>query len=110
MSNSLSRPSELFRNGTFGTREGKNNRLGRNPMKFGQMIRNVGIQKNLNSQTQSTDSNLRPRLEGSGTSKDLPTLGPRVEGRNEIRNLPCGRRGEGLVEFCDFEPCLRNKL
>ncbi|GBM99509.1 hypothetical protein AVEN_1071-1 [Araneus ventricosus] len=59
----------------------------------------------LKSKTQSADSNLRPRCEGSSKSKDLPTLGPRVEARNEIRNLPCG-----LVEFCDFEPCLKTNF
>ncbi|GBO43581.1 hypothetical protein AVEN_253456-1 [Araneus ventricosus] len=57
-----------------------------------QMIRNGRIQKNLSSKTQTADCNLRPRLEGGGTSKDLPTLGPRVEGRNETRNLPCGEK------------------
>ncbi|GBO23601.1 hypothetical protein AVEN_233970-1 [Araneus ventricosus] len=57
---------------------------------FEQVIRNGEIQKNLNSKTQSADSNLRNRLEGSGTPKDLPTLGPRVEGGNETRNLPLG--------------------
>ncbi|GBM10226.1 hypothetical protein AVEN_177494-1 [Araneus ventricosus] len=49
--------------------------------------------RGLNSTTQFVDSNLRSRLEGGGISKDLPTLEPRVEGRNETRNLPCG----GLV-------------
>ncbi|GBO11570.1 hypothetical protein AVEN_49325-1 [Araneus ventricosus] len=58
-----------------------------------QMIQNGGIQKNLNSKTQSIDSDLRPRLEGSSSSKDLPTLEPRFEGRNETRILPCGGRG-----------------
>ncbi|GBO07934.1 hypothetical protein AVEN_217668-1 [Araneus ventricosus] len=43
-----------------------------------QMIRNGGmIQKNLKSKTQSADSNLRPRCEGS----------------NETRNPPRGGRG-----------------
>ncbi|GBL94732.1 hypothetical protein AVEN_71867-1 [Araneus ventricosus] len=56
------------------------------------MIRNGGIQKNLKSQTQSSDSNLRPLCEGSGKTKYLPTLAPRVEARNETRNLPRGGR------------------
>ncbi|GBO06046.1 hypothetical protein AVEN_234013-1 [Araneus ventricosus] len=51
-----------------------------------------GIQKNLNSKTQSTDSYLRPRCEGSGKTKDLPTLAPRVKARNETRNPPGGGR------------------
>ncbi|GBM86856.1 hypothetical protein AVEN_223905-1 [Araneus ventricosus] len=55
-----------------------------------QMIRNGAIQKNLKSKTQSADSNLRPRCEGSGKTKDLPTLVPRVEIRNETRNHPRG--------------------
>ncbi|GBN56979.1 hypothetical protein AVEN_51936-1 [Araneus ventricosus] len=58
-----------------------------------QMIRNGGIQKNLKSKTQSADSNLRPRCEGSGKTKDLPILAPRVEARNETRNPPRGGRG-----------------
>ncbi|GBM92327.1 hypothetical protein AVEN_136371-1 [Araneus ventricosus] len=53
-----------------------------------QMIRSGGIQKNLKSKTQSADSNLRPRCEGSGKTKDLPTLAPRVEARNETQNPP----------------------
>ncbi|GBO45963.1 hypothetical protein AVEN_166717-1 [Araneus ventricosus] len=52
-----------------------------------QMIRNGGIKKNLKSKTQSIDSNLRPRCEGSGktafngtTRRDWksPTWGRRV--------------------------------
>ncbi|GBO20343.1 hypothetical protein AVEN_182847-1 [Araneus ventricosus] len=64
-----------------------------NPSNLEQMIRNGGIQKNLKSKTQSADSNLRPRCEGSGKTKDLPTLAPRVEARNENRNHPRGGRG-----------------
>ncbi|GBL83042.1 hypothetical protein AVEN_165275-1 [Araneus ventricosus] len=64
------------------------------------MIESGGIQKNSKSKTSSADSNLGPRCEAIGTSKDLPTLEPRFEGRNETRNLPCG-----WIEFCDFEPC-----
>ncbi|GBL83465.1 hypothetical protein AVEN_196326-1 [Araneus ventricosus] len=59
-----------------------------------QMIRNDEIQKNLKSKIQSADSNLRPRLEGNGKTKDMPTLAPRDEGRNETRIPPCGGRGE----------------
>ncbi|GBN01226.1 hypothetical protein AVEN_254363-1 [Araneus ventricosus] len=55
------------------------------------MFRNGGIRKNLNSKTQSADSNLRPPFEGSGKTKDLPTLALRVEARNDTRNPP--RRG-----------------
>ncbi|GBO43073.1 hypothetical protein AVEN_176697-1 [Araneus ventricosus] len=58
-----------------------------------QMIRNGGIQKNLKSKTQSADSNLRPPCEGSGKTKDLPTLAPRVEARNETQNPQHGGRG-----------------
>ncbi|GBL93906.1 hypothetical protein AVEN_261871-1, partial [Araneus ventricosus] len=32
--------------------------------------------------TPPADSNLGPRCEASGKTKDLPTLGPPVEGRN----------------------------
>ncbi|GBN86166.1 hypothetical protein AVEN_58163-1 [Araneus ventricosus] len=52
--------------------------------------RNVkaGIPTNSKSNTSCADSNLGPRLEGSGTSKDLPTLRPRVEGRkSKIRRV-----------------------
>ncbi|GBM29889.1 hypothetical protein AVEN_246453-1 [Araneus ventricosus] len=58
-----------------------------------QMIRNDGIPKDLKSKTQSADSNFRPRCEDSDKTKDLPTLVPRVEARNETRNSPCGGRG-----------------
>ncbi|GBO05623.1 hypothetical protein AVEN_38236-1 [Araneus ventricosus] len=58
-----------------------------------QMIRNSGIQKNLKSKTQSADSNLRPRCEGSGETKDLPALAPRVEAKNKTENPRVGGRG-----------------
>ncbi|GBN64040.1 hypothetical protein AVEN_158701-1, partial [Araneus ventricosus] len=77
----------------FGTREGKNNRQGRNPMTFGENDSKWWNSKELKFQNSIHRFNLRPRFEGSGTSKDLSTLGPRVEGRNETRNLPCGGRG-----------------
>ncbi|GBN54755.1 hypothetical protein AVEN_169142-1 [Araneus ventricosus] len=57
-----------------------------------QIIQNGGIPKNLNSKTQCADSNLRPRCKVSGKTKDLPTLTPRVEARNEIRNPSGGER------------------
>ncbi|GBN67461.1 hypothetical protein AVEN_93675-1 [Araneus ventricosus] len=57
-----------------------------------QIIRNGGIQKSSKSKTQSADSNLRPRREGSVKTKDLPTLAPCVEGRNETRNPSHGGR------------------
>ncbi|GBM12098.1 hypothetical protein AVEN_19078-1, partial [Araneus ventricosus] len=69
-----------------------------------------GIPTNSNSKTPSTDSNLGPRCEGAGRTKDLHTLGPRVETRNETRNPPCGGGGEGWEEFCDFEPCLKTNF
>ncbi|GBN90879.1 hypothetical protein AVEN_37182-1 [Araneus ventricosus] len=53
----------------------------------------AGIQTNSKSNTSCADSKLGPRLDGSCTSKDLPTLRLRVEGRNETRNLPCRGRG-----------------
>ncbi|GBN21776.1 hypothetical protein AVEN_108319-1 [Araneus ventricosus] len=62
-----------------------------------QMTRNGGIQKNLKSKTQSADSSLRPRCEGSGKGKDLPTLAPHVEGRNETRNPLVGEEEYGKV-------------
>ncbi|GBM86746.1 hypothetical protein AVEN_198515-1 [Araneus ventricosus] len=70
-----------------------------------------GIQRNSKSNTSCVDSNLGPRFEGSGTSKDLPALRPRVEGRNETRNLTRReKRTSGWVEFCDFEPCLKTNF
>ncbi|GBM13315.1 hypothetical protein AVEN_226296-1 [Araneus ventricosus] len=75
-----------------------------------QMIRSEGIQDNLKSKTQSGDSNLRPQCEGSGKVKDLPALAPRVETRNETRNLPRGEEESGWQEFCDFEPCLKTNF
>ncbi|GBM82785.1 hypothetical protein AVEN_10414-1 [Araneus ventricosus] len=53
------------------------------------MIGSGGIPTNSKSKTPSADSNLGPRCEGSGKTKDLPTLGPCVEARNETRNPPC---------------------
>ncbi|GBM41811.1 hypothetical protein AVEN_122435-1 [Araneus ventricosus] len=85
--------SPLFQNGIFGTREGKTYRQGRRPVKFGANHSKRWNEKKLKSKTQSADSNLRPRWEGSGRAKDLPTLAPRVETRNETRNPSLGGRG-----------------
>ncbi|GBN84093.1 hypothetical protein AVEN_237010-1 [Araneus ventricosus] len=74
------------------------------------MIRSDGIQKNLKSKTQSSDSNLRPRCEGSGKTKDLPTLAPRIEAKNQTRNPSRGRKGVRWQEFCHFESCLRTNF
>ncbi|GBN53851.1 hypothetical protein AVEN_166946-1 [Araneus ventricosus] len=81
-----------------------------NMSNFEQMIRNGGIQKNLKSKTQSTDSNFRPQCEGSGKTKYLPTLVPRIEARNETRNPCLGEEESGWQEFCDFEPCLKTNF
>ncbi|GBN40923.1 hypothetical protein AVEN_195793-1 [Araneus ventricosus] len=83
----------MFQNGVFGTREGKTVVNVENLSNLEQMIRNGGIPKNLKSKTQSADSNLRRPCEGSGKTKDLPTLAHRVEARNETRNPPRGGRG-----------------
>ncbi|GBO03957.1 hypothetical protein AVEN_250178-1 [Araneus ventricosus] len=77
------------------------------------MIRSGGIQKKLKSKTPTADSNLGPRCEARGKTIVLPRLGPRVEARgktivlprlgpcvearNEIRNRPCGGRGEWVA-------------
>ncbi|GBO41857.1 hypothetical protein AVEN_219599-1 [Araneus ventricosus] len=46
----------------------------------------AGIPTNSKSNTPCADSNLEPRCEGSGISKELPRLGPRDEARkSEIR-------------------------
>ncbi|GBM89840.1 hypothetical protein AVEN_72138-1 [Araneus ventricosus] len=58
--------SHLFQNGIFGTREGKSNRQGRKPMKFGTID---SKRWNSKSKTLRADSNLRPRCEASGTSR-----------------------------------------
>ncbi|GBM15873.1 hypothetical protein AVEN_260144-1 [Araneus ventricosus] len=51
-------------------------------------IGKAGIPTNSKFNTSCTDSNLGPRCEGSGTSKDLPRLGPRDEARkSEIRRM-----------------------
>ncbi|GBM18168.1 hypothetical protein AVEN_151711-1 [Araneus ventricosus] len=57
-------------------------------MEIGTAEWHAGIQTNSESNTPCADSDLGPRLEDSGTSKDLPTLKPRVEGRNETLNFP----------------------
>ncbi|GBM98324.1 hypothetical protein AVEN_113422-2-1, partial [Araneus ventricosus] len=48
----------------------------------------------LKSKTPSADSNLGPRCEDRGRTKDLPTLGPRVEAGSETRNPPWGEKEE----------------
>ncbi|GBO33600.1 hypothetical protein AVEN_175653-1 [Araneus ventricosus] len=68
------------------------------------MIQSGGIQKNLKHKTQSAYSNLRPRCEGNGKTKDLTSLAPRIEARNKTRNPA---RGE---EFSFFEPCLKTEF
>ncbi|GBN86126.1 hypothetical protein AVEN_1763-1 [Araneus ventricosus] len=71
------------------------------------MIRSGRIPTNSKSKTSSTDSNLGPRCEGSGKTKDLPTLEPCVEARNPL----CGGEEEyGWEEFCDFVPCLKTNF
>ncbi|GBM54770.1 hypothetical protein AVEN_259942-1 [Araneus ventricosus] len=65
-------------------------------MKFGRNYYEWWNSNQLKIQDLCADSNLRPRCEASGISKDLPTLEPRVEARNETRNLPCaGERRVG---------------
>ncbi|GBL91985.1 hypothetical protein AVEN_116332-1 [Araneus ventricosus] len=49
--------------------------------------------ENSKSKTPPAYSNWGPRCEGSGRTKDLPTLEPRVEARNEIQNPPFGGGG-----------------
>ncbi|GBL75213.1 hypothetical protein AVEN_156683-1 [Araneus ventricosus] len=80
----------LFQNGIFDTREGKTYRQGRKPVDLEQMIRSGGIQKNLKSKTHSANFNLRLRCESSGKTKNMPTLAPRVDARNETRKPPLG--------------------
>ncbi|GBM63888.1 hypothetical protein AVEN_249975-1 [Araneus ventricosus] len=59
-----------------------------------QMIRNDGIQANSKSKTSTSDSNLRPRCEASGISKDLTRLRPHNQARkSEIRRVGRGRNG-----------------
>ncbi|GBO27801.1 hypothetical protein AVEN_123475-1 [Araneus ventricosus] len=77
----------------------------KNLWKLAQRNGKAGIPTISKSHTSCADFNLGSGCEGSGTSKDLPTLRPRVEGENETQNLQ--RRGKGCVEFCDFEPCLK---
>ncbi|GBM74481.1 hypothetical protein AVEN_51145-1 [Araneus ventricosus] len=69
----------------------------------------VEFQKNLKSETQSADSDLRTRSEGSKT-KDLPTLTPRVEAKNETQNPPFWEGESGWQEFCHFESCLKTNF
>ncbi|GBL99911.1 hypothetical protein AVEN_19413-1 [Araneus ventricosus] len=65
-------------------------------MSWSKWIGSGRIPKNSKSKTPSADSNLGPRCEGSGRTKNLPTLGPRVEARYETRNPQCGGgRGKG---------------
>ncbi|GBN92662.1 hypothetical protein AVEN_150252-1 [Araneus ventricosus] len=59
-----------------------------NRWKLAQRIGKAGIQTNSKSNAPCADSNLEPRCEGSGTSKELPRLGPGDEARkSEIRRV-----------------------
>ncbi|GBM61643.1 hypothetical protein AVEN_64405-1 [Araneus ventricosus] len=51
-----------------------------------QMIRKDGIQTNSKSKTSCSDSNLKPRCEASGTSKDLTKLRRRLENRKSAES------------------------
>ncbi|GBL90980.1 hypothetical protein AVEN_184379-1 [Araneus ventricosus] len=80
----------MFQTGIFGTRERKNiSSRSKTYEIWSKCIRSDGIQKNSKSKTPSADSNLRFPCEASGRAKDLPRLTPRVEARNETRNLTC---------------------
>ncbi|GBM68198.1 hypothetical protein AVEN_22016-1 [Araneus ventricosus] len=82
-------------------REEKAYRQDRKPKKFGaNEFEVVEIQKNSKSKTPSANSNLGPRCEASRRTKDLPTLAPRVEARNETRNSPCGGGGVKSERNC----------
>ncbi|GBN79447.1 hypothetical protein AVEN_168982-1 [Araneus ventricosus] len=86
--------SQLFQNGIFVTGEGKNNRQGRNAVKFKANDSEWWNSKELKIQNSIRRFQFETSIRGSGTSKDLPTLGPRVEGRNETRSSRVrGRRG-----------------
>ncbi|GBL80556.1 hypothetical protein AVEN_225250-1 [Araneus ventricosus] len=74
------------------------------------MIGNGGIPTNSKSKTSSADSNLGPRCEGSGKTKNLPTLVPRIEARNETRNPPCSGRGAWVGSILRLEPCLKTNF
>ncbi|GBM35957.1 hypothetical protein AVEN_95486-1 [Araneus ventricosus] len=85
----------FFQTGIFGTLEGKTIVRVESLSNLEQMNRNGGIQKYLKSKAASADSNFRPGCEGSGKAKDLPTLAPRVEARNETQKPRGGKRGVG---------------
>ncbi|GBM89837.1 hypothetical protein AVEN_72136-1 [Araneus ventricosus] len=85
--------SHFIQTGIFATRVGKSDRQFKYRWKLAYRNGNAGIQRNSKYNTSCADSNLEPRCEASGTSKDLPTLRPRVEGGNETRNPPRRRRG-----------------
>ncbi|GBL77857.1 hypothetical protein AVEN_143203-1 [Araneus ventricosus] len=74
------------------------------------MIQRGGIQKNLKSKTQSADSNLRPRCEGSGKQRNCLhwNLASRLEMKLEIPRV--GEEESGWQELCDFEPCLETNF
>ncbi|GBO05134.1 hypothetical protein AVEN_169618-1 [Araneus ventricosus] len=97
--------SPLLHFGIFGTREGKTNRQGRKPMKFGANELEVMEFQRTQNPNPFADSNLGPRCEASGKTIILPRLAPRVEAINETRIPSCGRE-----EFCDFEPCLKTNF
>ncbi|GBN30164.1 hypothetical protein AVEN_213965-1 [Araneus ventricosus] len=75
----------------------------KNRWKLAQRNGKAGIQTNSKSNTSCVDTNLWPRCEGSGTSKDLSRLGPRDEARkSKIRRVWGG--GTGEIEERWLEP------
>ncbi|GBN94262.1 hypothetical protein AVEN_39746-1 [Araneus ventricosus] len=75
-----------------------------------QMIRNGGIRKNVKSTTQSADSNLRPRCEGSAKQRICLHwhLASRLEMKLEIARV--GEEESGWQECHDFELCLKTNF
>ncbi|GBM64116.1 hypothetical protein AVEN_159848-1 [Araneus ventricosus] len=95
----LDRPThaQVFQNGIFGTREGKKQSSRSKTYEiWNKLFETMELKKNSKSKTQCADSNLRPRCEASGTSKDLTKLRLRDEARkSEIRRVGEGSKSYG---------------
>ncbi|GBN56632.1 hypothetical protein AVEN_72805-1 [Araneus ventricosus] len=77
-------------------------------MEFGTNNSKDGIQRNSKCKTSCANSNLRPRCETSGTSKDLPRLSPRDEARKSETRRNRGDRRATVAHFGAYVNDVRN--
>ncbi|GBM13462.1 hypothetical protein AVEN_40403-1 [Araneus ventricosus] len=100
--------SPLLHFGIFGTREGKANRQGRKPMKFGtNILEVVELQQTQNPKLHPPIPiwDLNARVGGKQRICLHWDLASRLEMKLEINRVE--EEENGWEEFCDFEPCLK---